>query len=216
MFRVPRGILAALSALALVAVGVAVTQAQSSSIAAVRAIHRGLTVQPPHQPGAPGKVRQPLFAADGLQTLAQQKASVGFVDSTVLFINQRTSLVLASPHLIRVGRGEVAPVDVPASHLRIQTPSAVAGAIGTRFDVWITPKLGPYGRVPPGYRKDQIIGPAGTTTVSVVAGLVRVTSPYGAVTVHAGQWTHVRPGRPPTPPNGHNARQDIAWTAGLR
>ena len=195
--------------------GIPEARAQSASIAAVRAIHRGLTVQPRSQPPARGKPGQKLFVADHLQTLAQQKASVGFIDHTVLDMNQRTSIVLASAHIIRLAHGEISPMDVPGSHLQIQTGSASASAIGTRFDVWITPKKGPYCGVPPGFRKEQIVGPPGTTTVSVTAGLVRVASSYGSVLVHPGEWTHVRTGQPPTKPTRHNAGQDIAWTSGL-
>jgi ferric-dicitrate binding protein FerR (iron transport regulator) len=215
MFRASSLRFTALGVSSIVAMCTLAAQAQDSSIAAVRAIHRGLTVQPHSKAPGQGKVGQKLFTADQLQTKVLQRASVGFVDRTVLDMNQRTSLILVSPHLIRLTHGEVAPIDVPASHLQIQTAAATSSAIGTHFDVWITPKLGPYGQVPKGYRKDQMIKPAGTTTVSVVAGLVKVSTAYGSVTVKAGQWTHVRPGQAPTTPNGHNARQDIAWTSSL-
>ncbi len=189
--------------------------AQGTNVGAVRAIQHGLTVQPQSKPPGQGKTGQKLFVADQLQTKVKERALLGFNDATKLYMNQRTVLVLAAPRLIRLGRGEVSPVDVPGSHLQVQTSNAISSAIGTDFDVWIQPKPGPYGGVPKGYRGDQNNGPPGTTTVSVVSGLVRVSSHYGSVLVHAGQWTHVRPGQPPTTPNGHNVQQDIAWTAGL-
>src|SRR5437660_1377435 len=66
------------------------------SLGSVRAIKRGLHVQPPHGKTGSGKVHQSLYTQYQLQTRAREKASVGFVDRSVLHINERTNLVLQS------------------------------------------------------------------------------------------------------------------------
>ena len=185
--------------------------AKSSTIATVRAIVHRLTLLHPHTSAAAARVRQPLFSADGLRTAVNDKASITFADKAILHINQRTDLILRSPKLTTLTRGEIDVVDAPGSVHRIQTAGAIASALGTRFDVRIErAQSNPYSPTP-----TAKTFPPGTTTVSVVKGAVRVSNARGAVTVQAGQWTHVPPGQAPTVPTRHNAKGDVAWTAGL-
>jgi hypothetical protein len=181
------------------------------TIASVRSIVHALTVQPPHQPAGPGRVNQPLFRLYRLVTAANQKASLGFLDGSVLDMNQRTDLVLRAPLLVSVKQGEAAALVTKGSHFQVQTATAVAAAVGTEFDVFITPAAASstYG----GQGKQTF--PAGTTTVSVVTGVVVVSNRFGTVSVTPNHWTHVPPGRPPTAPTVHNARADVRWTNGL-
>jgi ferric-dicitrate binding protein FerR (iron transport regulator) len=182
-------------------------------VATVRSIQGGLGVIPPHARSEPGRVKEPLFAAYGLRTVASQRASIRFVDQSELYINQRSDVVLRSGNVTAVTRGEVAVTDAPGTHHQVVTATAVAAAVGTIFDVFITPKSPEYAprQLNTGY---QTL-PAGTTTVSVVTGTVMVSNQYGSVTVLPGFWTHVKPGAAPTKPTRHHARNDVAWRRGI-
>jgi ferric-dicitrate binding protein FerR (iron transport regulator) len=166
-------------------------------------------VAPPHAHGAAGHLQQRLFASYALSTGRPDLAAITFADRTVLNINRNTTLVLRTAKLTSVSRGEISVSDTPGSHHVVTTADASATALGTLFDVRIETgqPSSPYGTAK---------FPSGTTTVSSVQGQVRVSNRLGSVTVHAGQWTHVVPGRPPTPPTTHNAQRDIAWSSSLK
>jgi ferric-dicitrate binding protein FerR (iron transport regulator) len=180
--------------------------AASQAVAHVRFIDHGLTVLPPGKRSASAHLKEPLYSSYGLRTLTRQRASISFADRTVLHINQRTDLVLASSNHTRVLRGEVAELGKPGGNEQIITATAVASALGTEFDLRIE-------RGPSLYGTSKF--PAGTTTVSVVTGSVAVSNARGSVTVTAGHWTHVLPGQAPTTPTKHNARKDMNWAHGL-
>ena len=57
--------------------------------------------------------------------------------------------------------------------------------------------------------------PSGTIVVSVVKGRVTVSNKYGRQVMLANQWTHVKPGKAPSPPTAHDATADVGWTATL-
>jgi FecR protein len=178
-------------------------------VAAVRTIRGGLTVLPPHAPHVPGRIKQPLFSAYGLSTRASQRASLRFTDGSVLFFNQFTDLVLRSPTVTNLTRGEAVVSDAPGTRHRVITPTAVASAVGTIFDVFLTPRSAAF--APRQLRETTKTFPPGTTTVSVVTGTVIVSNGLGSVTVRPGHWTHVSPGAAPTPPTRHHARLDVVW-----
>jgi ferric-dicitrate binding protein FerR (iron transport regulator) len=182
-------------------------------VATVHSIQGGLGVIPPHAASGPGRVKEPLFAAYGLRTAARQRASVRFVDQSDLYINQRSDVVLSSGNVTAVRRGEVAVTDARGTHHQVVTATAVASAIGTVFDVFVTPRSPEYAprQLSTGY---QTL-PFRTTTVSVVTGRVVVSNQYGRVTVLPGFWTHVKPGTAPTAPTRHHARDDVAWKRGI-
>lgn len=182
------------------------------ALASVRFIVHALSVTPPHGSARPAHVGDPLFASYGLRTGVGARASIRFADATVLHVNQRTDLVLQSAQVALLRRGEVALVDSPGRHHQIETATALATAIGTLYDVRIERQSGSSSYAPTPAAQTF---PPGTTTISVVSGAVRVSNVYGRVTVNAGEWTHVPPGRPPTTPTRHNARGDISWSAGL-
>lgn len=91
----------------------------------------------------------------------------------------------------------------PGSQFEVETPAAVAGVRGTKFEV--------------------SVAPTGATTVYVEEGVVEVRGlqhgkPQGApVVVAAGQATYVEPGKPPTRPTDlpEEARKGKAfWKSG--
>ena len=167
---------------------------KAAAIAQVRWIHRGLTVQPPHRRATRAKVKQPLYSAYRLRTGSSQRASIKFRDGTILHLNQRTDALLRSPHLTTIQKGEAEEVVSPGTDHRIQTSIAIAAAIGTEFDVRVTP---------------------GRSTFIVVEGAIQVTSPKGSVVVKTNQETSVAPGQAPTPPAPVNAGAATSWTRGI-
>ena len=178
-------------------------------VATVHTIRGGLTVLPPRAPGGAGRINEALFTAYGLSTRASQKASLRLADGSALFINQFTDLVLRSPTVTALTRGEIALTDAPGTRRRVVTATAMATAVGTIFDVFITPRSPAF--APRQLRETTKTFPPGTTTVSVVTGTVIVSNGFGRVTLRPGHWTHVAPGTAPTPPSRHHARLDVAW-----
>jgi len=164
----------------------------SGSLGQVRYIHRGLSVAPAHTRTRPARIKMPVYSGDQLQTSARQKASIGFLDRTVLHINQLTSAVLRSTHLTYVNSGEVEEVVQPGTNHSIQTASVVASAVGTIFDVRVT---------------------RGETVVVVVEGAVLVSNAQGSVLVKTGEMTTVRKGEPPALPQPANAQSATQWSS---
>lgn len=167
---------------------------QQKSVAQVRYIYRGLTVQPPHRRAGHGKLKQNLYSRYVLRTQTRQKASLRFHDGTVLYMNQRTDAVLRSPNLTYVNRGQVDQILTPGTNHRVQTASAVATAIGTNFLVKAV-KGGSY--------------------FAVVHGKLLVKNKHGQQYVSKNHETLVVNGQAPQPPIKVNAQALAAWTKGM-
>ena len=135
-----------------------------------------------------------LFAAYLLETKQKQRASIRFQDKTTLHLNQRTDVILRSPHLTYVQNGEVDEALQPGTSHRVQTAAAVASAIGTNFDVKVV---------------------HGGTVFVVMHGSIRVKNKKGTVTVKQGQQSVVLTNQAPQPPIPADASKTIAWTNGL-
>jgi hypothetical protein len=167
---------------------------KSSQLAQIKFIKRGLSVQPPHKKSSAGKLKEKLYTAYSLQTQARQLASIGFKDSTVLHMNQRTSIQLKSTSLTYVQKGEVDEALTPGSNHRVQTPAAVASAIGTNFDVKMV---------------------HGGTIFLVLHGVIQVKNKQGTVTVKPGQESVVLNGQTPQPPTKVDVSKVMNWTADM-
>jgi F5/8 type C domain/FecR protein len=165
--------------------------AAAPALGHVRYIQRGLAVQPPHRQPGKGKLRESLFAAYGLQTKALQRASIGFIDGTLLHVDQRTDAVLRSASITVLRKGQIAEVVSPGTNHRVQTAAATATAIGSYFDVKSKGKV---------------------TTITVVEGAVLVSNSAGSVLVKTGQQTRVSPGQSPSAPVAVNSLAAIGWT----
>jgi sugar lactone lactonase YvrE len=168
--------------------------ASTPTLAQVRYIDHGLTVQRPHQRQQQGTLKMPLFPQYGLQTKARQHASIRFRDQTTLHMNQLTSLVLRSPHVTQVQKGEVDELLTPGTDHRVQTSAAVASAIGTDFDIRVK-----------GFK----------TTVIVVHGAVLVKNARGSVVVKTGQEVTVAPNKKPSKPQPVDAGTATSWAANI-
>ena len=170
------------------------TRAGPPRLARVHYIYRGLAVQPPQRSRARGRIGDPLFDRYFLQTTANQKASIRFQDGTFLHMNQQTDAVLRTPHLTVVERGEIAEYLAPGTDHRVQTATAVAGAIGTTYDVRVN---------------------GGTAIFVVLHGALQVANQSGAVVVKSNQQTTVTAHNAPAPPSPVDARAVFAWTNGI-
>jgi hypothetical protein len=168
--------------------------AASQALASVRYIKKGLTVQPPHQTAAKGKVKQSLYSAYRLQTKQAQIASIAFQDGSLLHMNQKTDATLRSASVTQIKQGEVVQEVVPGTNHQIQTSSAVASAVGTLFDVKVNGTL---------------------TIITVIEGAVLVSSPHGTVLVTSGQQVRIRKGQAPGSPVSVDAASTIAWTTAI-
>jgi hypothetical protein len=175
---------------------------KNSQIAQVRAIVRGLGVQPPRKTLGKGKVREPLFSQYLLRTRVAQKASLSFIDGTVLQINQRTDAVLTSPGATKVKNGEVDQIMQPGTKHQVKTATATASAIGTNWDTKCS---------------------KASCAFSVAEGAVKVSARvrvHGkikifSVIVKTGQQTTVRRGQRPSKPKSVDVRKILGWTTSL-
>jgi hypothetical protein len=168
-------------------------QAAQTAVGQVRYIDHGMSVQHQHQARQAAHVKDPIFNADNLLTIRNQRASIGFHDGTVLHLNQNTDAIIDT-HLSQIHKGEVAEFVAPGTNHRVQTSSAVASSIGTAYDV----------------RTD------GSTSVFVVLhGALQVSNSLGAVTVKSDQQTVVPPNHAPLPPSPADAQRSFDWTAGI-
>jgi sugar lactone lactonase YvrE len=109
-------------------------------------------------------------------------------------MNELTNLVLQSPHMSRLVRGEVVEVLAPGTSHQVQTPAATASAIGTEFEgQWAN----------------------GNGHYIVVEGAVLIKNKQGSVLVKAGFETTVKKGQAPSPPQPVDAQAAVAWTKSL-
>ena len=171
-------------------------QAKASPLGSVRYIHHGLSVQAPHHKAGHGKVKQKLYAAYHLATKHAQLASLSFKDGSTLHVNQNTDLTLRSVHATYVKSGEVDVIDHGAHH-QVVTAAATASAIGTEYDVRVVRGTG---------RTVSVI-------VTVVSGIVMVTTSQGSQQITSGQQVTVTSDGTISRPTSVDAARVIAWTA---
>jgi len=167
---------------------------QRSTLAHVRAIIHGLSVQPPHKHTRRGKKADPLYSQYVLETKRLERASVAFKDSTVLYLNQLTNAVLRDSTTTVVKGGEIDEVHPPGTNHTVVTAAATTSAIGTNFDVRVKGKR---------------------SVFIVVSGSLVVKNKKGQVTVTANQETTVVTNKPPTPPAPVDAAAAIGWTVSV-
>jgi hypothetical protein len=170
------------------------TSTTPKNIAAVRDIYRGLTVTPPNRSGQKGKKKMKLYALYGLGTGKGQKASIGFIEGTVMQMNQFTEATLTSPHVTTLKQGEVREIVKPGSNHQIQTSTAVGAAVGTIIDI----------RILKNHR----------TVFTVLEGALLVKNKKGSTIVKTDQQTVVKPGQKPSPPQPANV-QALTWASNL-
>jgi DNA-binding beta-propeller fold protein YncE len=165
-----------------------------ATLAHVRAIIRGLSVQPPHKHAHKGKRADPLYQQYALETKRSERAAVAFKDSTILYLNQLTDAVLRNPSTTVIKGGEVDEVHPPGTNHTVVTAAATASAIGTNFDVRVKGKR---------------------SVFIVVAGSLLVKNRKGNVTVARNQETTVVANKPPTTPAPVDAEAAIGWTVSI-
>ena len=188
------------------------SRSEAPAVASVYWIQKGVAVQPPHKKAGKGKKGQKLFNQYGVRTARGQKADLNFPDTTHLRMNQLTAIVLRNPHLTQVTKGTIEEEIQPGTSHQIQTASAVATAIGTRFIEKVTRKTVGDTRKKKGTKTKRVVV---TTEVIVEEGVVDVRNQQGDVVVHAGQETTVQQGKAPAPPVSIDVRSVTGWTQNI-
>jgi len=171
----------------------------SEKIASVKFILHGLSVQPPNRKIQKGAVRMSLYNKYLLRTSAQQRASIGFKDGTLLHMNQRTDAVLQSPTLTYVSKGQVDEILRPGTNHKVKTATAVATAIGTNWLVQVVK-----------------VKKKPATRFIVVRGAIKVTNALGSVVVKTNQESDDLTNQAPQTPRPVDAGAAAKWTNGMR
>ncbi len=154
---------------------------------------RGITVLAPKAKPVAGKVGDGLLAQYQAITKANQYASLGLRDGTVVDLNASTDVVVHDPLHTTLTKGEVflEVVHGAGSH-QVQVGSAVAATKGTRLDVRYNAKTK-------------------AAVVIVVEGKVQVSNHGKSVLVGAGAQTTIPNNRPPGPPMPADLSVQLGW-----
>ncbi len=161
--------------------------------ATIVAFKRGITVLAPKAKPAAGKVGDGLLAQYQAVTKANQFASLGLRDGTVVDLNASTDVVVHDPLHTTLSKGEVflEVVHGAGSH-QVQVGTAVAATKGTRLDVRYNAKTK-------------------AAVVIVVEGKVQVSNHGKSVLVGAGAQTTIPNNRPPSPPAPADLSAQLGW-----
>ncbi len=161
--------------------------------ASIVAFKRGITVLAPKKKPAAGKVGQDLLAQYHAITKANQFASLGLRDGTLVDLNSATDVLVHDPLHTKLNGGEIflEVVHGAGSH-QVQVGSTVAATKGTRLDVRYNAK-------------------SKAAVVIVVEGKVQVSNRGKSVLVGAGAQTTILNNRPPSPPVPANLAAQLSW-----
>ncbi|MGH2343619.1 MAG: FecR domain-containing protein, partial [Chloroflexota bacterium] len=161
--------------------------------ASIVAFKRGITVLAPKAKPAAGKVGEDLLAQYHAITKANQYASLGLRDGTMVDLNSSTDVVVHDPLHTKLNGGEIflEVVHGAGSH-QVQVGSTVAATKGTRLDVRYSAKTK-------------------ASVVVVVEGKVQVSNRGKSVLVGAGTQTTILNNRPPSPPVRANLTSQLSW-----
>src|SRR5262245_63824380 len=132
---------------------------------------------------APSTVHQPLNALDRLRTGPGSRAAILYSDQTLQRINEKSEVEVlppgsGNPGVLRVISGtHYFTTRTPKEFSRIETPSVTAAIRGTEFVV--------------------DVAEGGTTTITMLEGVVDASNPQGSLQVVAGEQAFVEPGKAP-------------------
>lgn len=145
--------------------------------------------------GAPAKVKDDVHWNDLIKTERSGRARIGLTDGSILSVGSNSELKIVQHDAnsqqtqleLNYGklRSRVVAITKPGGKFEVKTPNAVAGVVGTDYDIQYNPSTG-------------------VTTVIVYSGTVVVTGFGQQVIVQAGQMVQITQngiGTPqPTPP----------------
>lgn len=146
----------------------------------------------------PSVLHQELYGLDRIRTGPGSRAAILYSDQTLQRINEKSEVqVLApdgnKPGVLRVISGtHYFSSRKPKDYGRIVTPTVTAAIRGTEFVVEVAPD--------------------GTTTITMLEGVVEASNEYGEVTVTAGEQAHVEPGTAPVKRIVLRPRDAVAWS----
>ena len=139
------------------------------------------------------KVQDPVLWEDLVRTIKNGRVRIELLDGSVLNVGVRSTMKITKhdPQSqqtqleMTVGRlrGEVTKISKPGGSFQVRTQTAVIGVVGTVLVIWATPRF------------TRIWCIEGTLQVSNINAAVG-----GAITLHAGEYTTVPSGEPPTSP----------------
>jgi len=187
----------ALSALLLLAAGVAWPQADPSA-AQITALAKDVDLKPGSEPWVPAQVGTPVDERDGVRTRAQSSAELSFPDGSRLRIGELSAVLLRAPgpHLAGVSLTSLEVQEGQADYEmppETATPKEVEIRVeGARVRARPDPNETSLLRI----RRDA----EGTGLVMVFRGAAEVEAGGATVTVAAGMGTTVPKDGSPTPP----------------
>jgi len=146
----------------------------------------------------PSTLNQSLHARDRVRTGEGSRAAILYSDQTLHRINEKSEVeVLApqagAPGVLRVIAGQhYFSSRSPKDYGRVETPTVTAAIRGTEFAVDVAAN--------------------GTTTITMIEGLVDASNSLGSVQVGAGEVAFVEPGRAPIKRVVVRPRDAVSWS----
>ncbi len=148
----------------------------------------------------PSVRNQVLFARDRVRTGAASRAAILYSDQTLHRINEKSEVEVlppdaGNPGVIKVISGQhYFSSRRPKDYGRIETPTVTAAIRGTEFVV------------------DVDLDAGGTTTITMIEGIVDAFNDFGSLRVHAGEAAFVEPGKAPVKRIVVRPRDAVSWS----
>jgi tetratricopeptide (TPR) repeat protein len=146
----------------------------------------------------PSTLNQLLFELDRVRTGEASRAAILYSDQTLHRINEKSEVEVVAPQagnpgVVRVISGQhYFSARKPKDYGRIETPTVTAAIRGTEFVV------------------DVVDG--GTTTITMIEGVVDASNAFGSIQVGAGEAAFVEPGKAPVKQIVVRPRDAVMWS----
>ncbi|MDH3785834.1 MAG: FecR domain-containing protein, partial [Acidobacteriota bacterium] len=146
----------------------------------------------------PSVINENLFASDRVKTGEGSRAAILYSDQTLHRVNEKSEVEIRAPQdgqpgALRVLSGQhYFSSRKPKDYGRIETPTVTAAIRGTEFVV--------------------DVGLDGTTTITMVEGVVDASNDFGSLRVSAGESAFVKPGSAPVRRVVVRPRDAVTWS----
>ena len=155
----------------------------------------------------PSQLRQSLFGQARVRTGPASRAAILYSDKTLHRMNEKSELEVLAPSggtgsgvLKVISGGHYFSSRTPKDYGRVETPTVTAAIKGTEFAVQVDAD--------------------GTTTISMLEGVVEASNAFGSIDIGRGEQAYVQPGqgaRAPDPRQPARCRElDALLSAGAR
>jgi len=147
---------------------------------------------------SPSVRNQTLSARDRVRTGAASRAAILYSDQTLHRINEKSEIEVlppdaGNPGVLKVISGQhYFSSRKPKDYGRVETPTVTAAIRGTEFVV--------------------DVGPGGTTTITMIEGVIDASNSFGDLRVHAGEAAFVEPGKAPVKRIVVRPRDAVSWS----